>query len=441
MLLLALGLLIAAYLAFGLRHSPRSALAAWLVCMILVPTWLGIHLGVSLQPLSIVGFTLVPCIAQQWKGPLRFGDWLMLGLGVSASVAWAFFSTPQSAWAAVFTQWGLAYLVGRSIGPAAGQAWVSKAIGICGTIVGSWAIIEFVFSAHVFENFAVALDTSGWRLIQTRAGFERSEGAFGHSIAMGGFIALSVPFIVASGTTTVRKVIMLSIAVAGTFLTFSRGALIAVLLALTVSLLLVSTPQAKKRAHARLISASVVALMLTAPLAISTLNSVSSDFTVSTEYRENLAASFLPDLNPLGIGDGVNFANDRQYYREFTSIDNAYALVGLQLGWIPVVFLLVGIIVVGVRLVRRRGGPADAAVIAQAVLLGSVALITQYGLAVFFVAGLSVGLGPSCPTSNLWSGVDSARDESGSGADNGHAPKVGKVPQVTGTDSDRGFGQ
>lgn len=393
-LAMMLGVVVAVYLAVGLRKHPRAALVIWLACIVLVPVWLEVRIGASLQPLSVLAVCLLPAVLLNWRGPFRLGDWLLVVFAGASTVAWLFYDTPQYAWAAVFTQWIAAYLVGRSLGPAAGGEWVTKALAVTGAIVGAWALIEYLLAWHLFEQFAVELDRSGWHGIQIRGSFARSEGAFGHSIAMGGFLALCVPFVIASKTTMPRRLLMLGLTVGGTFVTFSRGAIIGVAAAIVLSLLFLTAGVLSKGARAWLIVLTVAAAAVVIPTTLSLFDSVSSDLSASTDYRQNLAISFLPDLHPLGIGDGIQFTdNGRQFYRQFGSIDNEYALLGLQFGWVPLVILCVGVVAVVVRLIRRRGGPADVAIASQAVVLFTVALITQYGLAVFFVAGLAVGLG------------------------------------------------
>lgn len=390
---LALAVIAAIFLAFGLRKHPRAALVVWLGCIILVPVWPEIRIGASLQALSVLAVCLLPAVLTHWRGKLRAGDWLMVAFAATSTVAWLGFQAPQFAWVAVFTQWIAAYLIGRSLGPAAGREWVTKAVAIAGMVVGLWAVAEFIFSWHVFEAWFVELDKAGWHNVQIRGTFARSEGAFGHSIAMGGFLALCAPFVIANKTTMPRRIVMLVIVAGGVLATFSRGAIIGVALAIVLSLIFLAGSAISKGARLGLVFLSIVAAVVIVPWTLSLFDSVSSDLTVSSDYREDLALSFLGDLHMLGIGDGIQFLDGRQFYRQFTSIDNAYALMGLQLGWLPVAILVLGVIGVVIRLFRRQGGPADIAVLSQAVVLATVALITQYGLAVFFVAGLAVGFG------------------------------------------------
>jgi hypothetical protein len=389
----ALAVILAVYLALALRKHPRAALTVWLACITLVPVWLEIRIGGALQPLSVLAVCLLPSILHNWKGRLKAGDWLMVAVAAVSTVAWVLFDSPQYAWVGVFTQWIAAYLVGRSLGPSAGSAWVTKAMAITGTLVGIWALAEFALSWHVFQSFAVELDSAGWHNVQIRGQFDRSEGAFGHSIAMGGFLALCVPFVIANPTTMPRRVTMLAITAGGALVTFSRGPIIGLAIAIVLSVLFLAQALMSRQTRAAFVILTVVAAVAIVPQVLGIFDSVSSDLGVSADYRQDLAASFLPDLRPLGIGGGVFYSGERLLYRQFTSIDNAYALLGLQLGWLPLALLCVGLIAVAVRLLKRQGGPADVALVAQAFILFTVALITQYGMAVFFVAGLAVGFG------------------------------------------------
>lgn len=383
------------YLAIGLRKHPRIALSLWIACIVAVPVWPEIRIGASLQPLSILAACLLPAVLTQWRGRLRAGDWMMIGFTASSTLAWALFDSPQFALIAVFTQWVAAYVVGRSLGPAAGREWVTRAMAVAGVVVGSWAIVEFLFSLHIFENWFPALDAAGWHVVQIRGQFARSEGAFGHSIAMGGFIALCAPFVLATRTTMPRRILMLTAVVGGCLVTFSRGAIFGIAIAVILSLLFLSGAAISRGTRIVMIAVTVVASIIVVPWVFSLFDSVSSDLTVSTDYRQDLALSFITDLHPLGLGDGIAILNGRQFYRQFTSIDNAYALMGLQLGWVPVAIIVLGLVAVCIRLLRRRGGAEDVSLLAQGVVLGTVALITQYGLAVFFVVGLAVGFAQS----------------------------------------------
>lgn len=385
-----LSAIIALYLTLALRRHARASLVIWLATIIVVPVWLELRLGATLAPLSVLAVLLLPAIFHHWRGRLRSGDWLMVFFAAAATVSWALFDSPQAAWLSVFTQWIAAYLVGRVLAPVVGTAWINRAIAIAGTVVGAWALVEFAFDVHLFVNFAVELDNAKWHHLQMRGPYTRSEGAFGHSIAMGGFLALTVPFVLADRSSLPRRLAMLAVVLAGTFVTFSRGALVGAVAALVLGILFLNRRSLTSQARAALFFVAFVGSIALVPLAYNLLNSVSSDFDVSTEYRENLAATFIPDLHAFGLGDGVIlYPGGRQTYREFTSIDNAYALMGLQLGWVPVAILLIGVFAVIVRIVRGRATPADIALVSQAIVLWTVALITQYGMAVFFIAGIA----------------------------------------------------
>lgn len=397
-LFLALAATCAIYLAVGVRRHPRAAVVIWLSCTVLVPVWLQLDLGVTLQPLSVLAVCLLPSIIHNWRGRLRNGDRIIIAFAAAATLGWMLFDTPQFAWVAVFTQWGAAYLVGRSLGPAAGEQWITRAMAVAGSLVGAWAIIEFAFALHVFEGFAAEIDTARWNEIQERGSFARSEAAFGHSIAMGGFLSLCVPFVIATTTTVPRRVLMLTLILGGTVVSFSRGPVIGAALAIVLSLVFLSKTSLTRRARIGLIALTAAASLFVVPLVWNTFASVSSDLTGSADYRSDLAATFLPDLVPLGLANGVSFLGERQMYRQFTSIDNAFALVGLQLGWVPLAILILGALGLVMRLIRGQAGSADVSMVAQLAVLFTVALITQYGVAVFFVVGLAVGLSNSRPS-------------------------------------------
>jgi len=96
-------------------------------------------------------------------------------------------------------------------------------------------------------------------------------------------------------------------------------------------------------------------------------------------------------MRPLGITDGWTvLPSGETYYGSFQSIDSELVLTGLRFGLLPLLVLVAAILVCVVSLLRGRATPASVAVAAQVPAFATVALITQYGFLVWFVAGLAV---------------------------------------------------
>lgn len=387
----AFGVLLAFHIGFMLLNHPRAALILWLIVTVILPVWLQVQIVSAFTPLSVLSLCLIPAIFSHTTWKLAKGDFVFIAFAGLATISWALFATQQAAWASIFTQTLGAYAVGRVLGPAAGEKWVTKTMAVTGIVVGIWAIVEFAFGVHLYENFLVAADSAGWHSIQTRGPFSRSEGAFGHSIAMGGFLALCIPFVIANKTTGPRKIIALAIVSTGVALTFSRGALIGAAAAIILSLMFLPVEDLTRKLRHGLTAFAIVVGAVAVPVIFSIFDSVSFDLDVSTQYRGNLLTNILSDMRPFGIANGVYFENGRQLYRTFTSIDNAFVQMILTYGWLPVAALLVGLGAVLLRVLRRRGSAADVAIISTAVVLTTVAFITQYGSTIWFVAGLAVG--------------------------------------------------
>lgn len=394
--------IIAMLLGFALTTHPRAAIVIWLAVMIAVPCWISVRMVTTFSPLNLAALLLLPAILHAAKQRLSRIDVLLGVFVVLTSLAFAFFGTPQYAFAMVFVQWLAAYWVGRYLAPAAGKDWCYRAVAIAATVVGAWALVEFAFGLHLFENFAGTDASAGWQTIQSRGPFARSEGAWGHSIAMGAFLAVGLPFVIAAKFSTGRRVLMIALVCGGVIVTFSRGALIGALIVLVACVLFLPGTELNRKTRQLLFALLFVAAITLIPFLLSVFDNLSYDLDPSTQYRASLTEHIFEDMNALGPAEGIDLAPDgRYFYRQFGSIDNAYILAVLQFGWMPVACLLAGLSAVVVRVLRGRGGPADIAMAGQVWVMGTVALITQYGMAVWFCAGLAVAFGmqerPSSP--------------------------------------------
>jgi hypothetical protein len=379
------------------RHA-RLALTIWLAVMIAVPVWLGISFVTVWSPSSLVAILILPAIvraAQRQGGVGRVGILLAVYV-VLATVSFAFLDTPQFAYAALFVQWLPAYFVGRYLAPECGREWTFKMMAAAATIVSIWSVLEFATGIHVFETLVDG--RSGWHTIQQRGPYARSEGAFGHSIALGSFIALGIPFILSARFENKTRLMMVSLALAGVIVSFSRGAIIGAVIALVVGVYSLSGLDLPKKLRRHLILAILFLSLTLLPFVLSLFQGVSADLDPSTAYRVNLTTYIFADMQPLGPALNMEQAPNGQWvYHGFGSIDNAYIVAVLQFGWLPLLVLLLALsAAVWLALGRRNVNPGQVAIVGQVWILGTVALITQYGMAVWFVAGLAVAFsGPS----------------------------------------------
>lgn len=377
-----------------LARHPRLALSLWLAVMIFVPVWIGVTLITTLAPLNLATLLVLPAAIQAARRQRGFGrvEILLVAFVTLAAIGFAFVGTPQFAFAAIFIQWLPAYFIGRYLAMDCGREWSTKLITAAVVVVSVWSIFEFVSGIHVFE--ALGDGVAGWNSIQVRGPFARSEGAFGHSIALGSFIALGIPFILSANITIRRRLIFIGLALAGVILTFSRGAIIGAVIALVAGVYSLSSLEIPKKLRRSLIAIILVLSFTLLPFVLSLFAGVSDDLDPSTAYRVNLTTYIFSDMQPLGPALNMEQARgDRYYYRGLGSIDNAYILAVLQYGWVPVLALVIGLSASLWFVLRRRGVNAgQVALIGQIWILGTVALITQYGMAVWFVAGLAVAM-------------------------------------------------
>jgi hypothetical protein len=360
--------------------------------MTCVPVWLSVKFITSLSALNFAFFLLIPAIVKAWHGRVSKVDVLLFCFFVTATASYAVAGTPQYAFATIFVQWLSAYWVGKYLAPAAGREWTYKAIAVVTALVAIWAVVEFTLDLHVFKNL---IDRSaGWNTIQSRGPFSRSEGAFGHSIAMGAFLALGLPFAFAGKFKPALRFSMVAVIIGGVLVTFSRGALLGAVVALIACAFFLPNSALSRNTRSFFIAAIAIAAISIAPTVLGLFDSLSYDTDASTAYRANLLDFIFQDMNPLGPAKNMQLAPDgRYFYRAAGSIDNAFLLTVLQFGWLPTLFLIIALISVTFRVLRKRGGPADISMVAQILVMFTVALITQYGMALWFVAGVAIAFG------------------------------------------------
>lgn len=380
-----------------LLPRPRLLLAGFLVLMVAVPVWVELPIPglVALPPAAVAAIVMIPAAfarSSRNVGGIGRVDLLLGVFMVLALVAVLLFGTPRYALAAAVTQWLPAYVLGRRLAPHAGLRFTHHALALAGTGAALWGLLELATGAHLFENFAGNALVS-WQEIQVRGTAARSEAAFGHSIALGGFIVLTAPFVVTAAFRKRTRLAMLVVLTGGAFSTQSRAALIGLAISVVLTAWALRSEQLGKafRLNLRLITIGSVAVLV--PLSLRLFASAGAELGQSTDYRSRLTQFALIDLNPVGVADRIQTDSaGRTFYRSFLSIDNEFLLAALQFGWLPVAVLVVALLGASLRLAQRRGSAADVALVASTFVLATVAFITQYTMAFWFVAGLSVAI-------------------------------------------------
>lgn len=388
-MLVAAAVLLALVTAIAVASRPRAATVIWLVVLASVPVWLSVNVVVTLLPQTLAFLVILPAIVKAAHARVSRVDILLFFFIVLAGVAWLTLQTPQYAFSTIFIQWLPGYWVGKYLAPAAGRDWTYRAVAVTATCVGAWSVLEFVLDWHAFQYLVDR--SAGWNTIQRRGPYARSEGAFGHSIALGAFLTLGLPFAFVGRFQPPWRFLMVATIVGGAVVTFSRGALIGVVIVLVATVLYLPGSAISAKTRGFFIAALTVISLTAVPALLDLFDSVSTDLDPSTRYRENLTAYIFQDMNWLGPADAIQVTgNGRYLYRGTGSIDNTFLLTVLQFGWLPTLLLCVALLAVAFRVVRRRGGPADIAMLAQILVMYTVALITQYGMAMWWVAGMAV---------------------------------------------------
>lgn len=175
----------------------------------------------------------------------------------------------------------------------------------------------------------------------------------------------------------------------GTLVTLSRGAL----LSAGLSILLVAVfggrhYGAEPRRTALLVL--MVGALVSLPALSSVLAAAGDEAGKSADYRGRLL-DLISAMEPLGLsGAGRTAANGERYIGTFQSIDSQIILTGLTYGWIVLLLGLGLVLAAAVLVIVGRASPGIIAIVGQVPALASVALITQYNIFFWFVAGLGV---------------------------------------------------
>ena len=388
--LVGLGLGFAVATIFVGRRWPQVALAAWLLVVCFVPIWVEARLLVPWSAAS--GFGLLVLLAYLSRGlPLRWGlpDLLMTFLFVGAAAPYLLGRLSLSSLAGILSVWLVGYGLGRMAPRHVDLRWIFGAVAVFFTIVAFLAVIEFVTGWHGLASWGPSnASRAGWGSIQVRGGLERSEGAFGHSIALGTSLAMAMVLTIESRFRSWLRFAMIATMLCAVAVTFSRTAVICAVLGLVASIAVLRSAEA--RAMRRwLVGLLVVGLALLVPFLLGVFEA-SDEAEGSAAYRGSLL-SLVQYFQIAGVTDALEVtASGRSYFAGYRSIDSQFILFGLSYGWLTLsaVLLLLGLAIF--QLLRGRAQAPTVAIVAQIPALATVALITQYHLLFWFVGGLAV---------------------------------------------------
>jgi hypothetical protein len=314
-------------------------------------------------------------------------DSVMVVLFLALMLAYAFGGSVLGHIQETLLVWFLPYVWGRIVLGRVSHDWVATCIAVCAVIASLLAIFEFATGTNIFLNIPGA-SSSTWGGLQARGSIVRAEGAFGHSIALGGTLAMSASFILAVRWKPWLRGVALAVVGVAVVCSFSRLGIIGFALTLVIGLFLLRS-YVGRAFRITMLSLLAVGAAIAVPLILDVFGEAGSEAEGSAEYRSDLIPLF-DIMVVLGVSPAREvLPTGTDYWGGFRSIDSAYILIGLRYGLL-VLALVTLLLVMLVVSVLRRATPASVALLAQIPAFGTVALITQYAVFVWFVAGLAV---------------------------------------------------
>lgn len=386
-LLLALGIAVVIWLT--IFTSPKRALLTWVLVIAFVPVWLGLNLSFYFLPGTLVGLAAIVTLRRSRPGPISLLDLAVIALFVATLAT----VVVPGGWSlplllTVVTQWVVAFALGRLASGQISLTWIYRTLTITMAVVGALAILEFVAGWNPFveiPGYGPLYQT--WGALQERGDIIRAEGAFGHSIALGASLSMTIPIALSSNFSSRVKLLTAGLMVGGAVVSFSRLGLIGCVLAVVLSVYALPNSISGRLRLAITGGAAIGALAL--------FTFVSEVFTSSTETATSAAyrgalIELIPEIAILGRSDSFSVGANGGEFANFASIDNALLLLGLRYGWIPLALALLLLAATVWTVLTRNCEPPTVAIASQIPALLSVALITQFAMYFWFMAGLAV---------------------------------------------------
>jgi hypothetical protein len=372
------------------RRQPRVGLVLWLLVLALVPIWFGVTFIAYFPPASAVGFVVLAGLATALPSRFTLADLLVGFFFVSCVVPIAIGGGTLSTLFGAVAIWFVAYGIGRLAPVSIDLDWIYAAVAVIFTVVAALAIIEFVFDFHLYTRLAVPNGAyDAWGQIQVRGALARSEGAFGHSIALGASIALAVPLALGSRFSAWTRIGMTVVMLGGTMATLSRVAIISAALGVVLTIAFVRT-EAVRKVRWPMVGAMTLSALVVVPFLWRFFAGAGDEAARSAEYRTRLP-ELLPSVNALGLSPLVYRSPDGEvYYGQFQSIDSQLIFTALTYGAFALMFGLALLLLAALTVGVGRATPPVVSIVAQVPALATVALITQYSMMFWFVAGLAV---------------------------------------------------
>lgn len=370
------------------RRWPRWGVAACFLVIAFIPIWVG--LTSYLSAASAVAALTAVALATRRLPLWGFGDLLFAVLVVCALAPYAIGELRLTSVFGVVLIWCAGYAFGRLAVFQVGASWVYTCVAVVFSVVGVLAVVEVAFSWHALASWGpnTAL-RAFWGEIITRGSLDRSEGAFGHSIALGAALAIAVCMAVESRVKPVWRLVMIAAMLAGAAASLSRTGVICTAFGLVLAVVFLRSETAGQ-VRRGLIAVGLTAAVVIVPFQMSAL-AQDQGAEGSAAYRSDLV-TLIGYIESLGTSPAIqSSASGTVFFGQFQSIDNQLLILGLNHGWFTVLAFLAILTYVGLSLISGRATAAEVAVLSQLPALVTVALITQYAIFFWIALGIAIG--------------------------------------------------
>lgn len=376
-------ILIPALIAIAmLNGSPaaRVAVKVYVPCMMIVPMYLQFHIGgLFLNVTSLVSLFLALVGYFAWHQTLKFKliDACMIAYTLSAFMADAHrhdMKIATYAFCLTVSKALFPYLIGRTLIEQTGmRKQFGKTLVVCLAVIALASLWEYRMETNLFQTFVERLTHSpvDWGR-QTRWGFGRIAGPYGHAITAGMIFSTGLLlqlWLAGTGSwngtkflsffRSRKKPLYITLTMClGLFMTQSRGPWIGCGFGLIVA----SIGFARDRRRAAVLALTGLTLAVAvAGVALNKYTAVDETKTtdrdqLNASYRRNLIATYQPLIDQGGMwgwGTPIDQGNGAVgYSKSQTSIDNEYIRIAMWQGYVGVILFVVIMLLTILHLIR-----------------------------------------------------------------------------------------
>ncbi|MGE2715284.1 hypothetical protein ACQI4L_14600 [Mycolicibacterium litorale] len=371
-----------------LNLSPKFSLCVFLCAICFLPYWWGVDVFGYVPAAALVALMVLP---GSFVRALRNGNYAVVSvLALSAFVALLVLlgvTLPGHGFI-LLAQWVPAFFVGFALTQQAGYAFVRDAVAVIFCLVAVFAIGEYFAGWNPYSGTA-PLTEQYLKIgtLQNRGGITRSEWSFAHSIALANSLALAIPMVLTSRFRPAIQAIATALIFVAISTTFSRSGLITAGLALALTLW-ASHGKVSSRTRTTVAMGVVVTAAIALPWVEGVYNAASEETARSANHRLRLL-ELVPYLEGFGTARGYHEKAGVFEWFGVISIDNAFLRLAVNFGWVLGALFLLSAAWIVFRAVNRKGSPAEIALASVVPALLTVALITQFGILVWFYMGVA----------------------------------------------------